>query len=152
LKRIWWLGAALFVAVPMLAMGQQRIADAGAMEAEVHRTGSVVLDGIQFEAGQAMLQAGSETILAEIVKLMRDRTDWRFEIQGHTDNIGAKPANVMVSGQRAKSVLDWLTKHGIDESRLVARGYGDAAPLADNTTEDGRARNRRIVLKKLHEE
>jgi outer membrane protein OmpA-like peptidoglycan-associated protein len=139
-------------AVLVKAMEQQVVADASAMEAEIHRTGSVALYGINFDTGKATLQAGSEKMLGEIVKLMKDHTDWRFEVQGHTDNVGAKGANLTLSEQRAKTVVEWLTKNGVAAARLVAKGYGDTVPLMDNATEDGRAKNRRVELKKLNDE
>ena len=139
-------------AVLVKAMEQELIADASGMEAEINRTGSVALYGINFDTGKATLQAGSETILGEIVKLLKDRTDWRFEVQGHTDNVGAKAANLTLSEQRAKTVVEWLTKNGIAASRLVAKGYGDTVPLGENTSDDARAKNRRVELKKLNEE
>ena len=139
-------------AVLVKGMEQQLVADASGMEAEINKTGSVALYGINFDTGKATLQAGSEKILAEIVKLMKDHTDWRFEVQGHTDNVGARAANLSLSEQRAKTVVEWLTKNGIAATRLVARGYGDTVPLAENTSEDARAKNRRVELKKLNEE
>ena len=144
----------MLVAAPACGHGidPEPRADAAAMEAEIHRTGSVVLPGITFETGTARLAAASEPILGEIVRLMRDHTDWRFEVQGHTDNVGAKPANLSLSEQRARTVVEWLTTNGIAPARLVARGYGDSVPLSDNTTDEGRARNRRVELKKLNEE
>jgi outer membrane protein OmpA-like peptidoglycan-associated protein len=138
--------------VAVKGVKQDVAADASAMEAEVHRTGSVVLYGIAFDAGKATLQTGSEKMLAEIVKLMKDHTDWRFEVQGHTDNVGAKAANLTLSEQRAKTVVEWLTKNGVAAARLVAKGYGDTVPLMDNATNEGRAKNRRVELKKLNEE
>ena len=139
-------------AVLVKAMEQSIVADASAMEAEINKTGSVALYGINFDTGKATLQAGSEKMLAEIVKLMKERTDWRFEVQGHTDNVGQKAANLTLSDQRARTVVDWLTKNGVAASRLVAKGYGDTNPVAENTSEDGRAKNRRVELKKLNEE
>jgi OmpA-OmpF porin, OOP family len=145
---------ALLFAVPVLVNGmeQRQVAEASAIEAEIHRTGAVALHGITFETGSATLLSGSDKILREIVKLLEDRRDWRFEVQGHTDNIGGKAANLALSEQRAQAVVDWLTRNGIAASRLVAKGYGDTAPLSDNATEEGRAKNRRIELKKLNEE
>ena len=139
-------------AVLVKGMAQEVVADASAMEAEIHRTGSVALYGINFDTGKATLQAGSEKMLGEIVKLMKDHTDWRFEVQGHTDNVGAKGANLTLSEQRAKTVVEWLTKNGVAAARLVAKGYGDTAPLMDNATDEGRAKNRRVELKKLNDE
>ena len=142
------LATALSLAVP----SQVLVRDAAGIEAEIHRTGSVVLHGITFDPDQATLQSGSALVLVEIVKLMKDRTDWRFEVQAHTDHSGAKGTNLTLSQQRAASVVEWLTKNGIDAGRLVGKGYGDTAPLSDDTSEQGRARNRRIELKKLNEE
>ena len=126
--------------------------DAAAMEAEIHRTGAVVLYGIRFETDQAKLQAGSGKVLAEIVKLLTDRTDWRFEVQAHTDHAGEKARNLALSEQRARAIVEWLTTHGIAASRLVAKGYGDTVPLSNTTPDAERARNARVELKKLHEE
>lgn len=133
-------------------MAQEVTADATSLAAEIDKSGSVAVYGINFDTGKATLQAGSEQVLGEIVKLMKERTDWKFEVQGHTDNVGQKGANMTLSDQRAKAVVAWLTKNGVEASRLVARGYGDTKPVADNTSDEGRAKNRRVELKKLNEE
>ena len=138
--------------MPPIDLKHQITTDAAAFEAEVHRIGSVAVYGITFGRGNATMQAGSEAALREIVELMKERTDWRFEVQAHTDNVGAPAANRALSLRRAAVVVEWLTKNGIDVSRLVAKGYGDTEPVADNATGDGRAKNCRIELKKLHEE
>lgn len=134
------------------AMEQEVEAGAAAMADAIARTGSAAVYGINFATGKATLEPGSEQVLGEIVKVLQEHTDWRFEVQGHTDNVGAKAANMSLSDQRAKAVAAWLTSHGIDESRLVAKGYGDSEPVADNTTEEGRAKNRRVELKKINVE
>lgn len=139
-------------AVLVKAMTQEMQADASAMAAEVVRSGSVAVYGITFDTGKATLQAGSDQVLGEIATLMKEHDDWRFEVQGHTDNVGAKPANLTLSEPRAGAVVAWLTGHGIEPARLVAKGYGDTKPLADNATDEGRAKNRRVELKKLNEE
>ena len=140
------------VTVVLLALPQAAAEHASSMEREIHRTGSVPLYTVRFLDGSAALEPRSEATLAEIVKLMKDRTDWRFEVQGHTDNSGARAASLALSDERAKTVVAWLIRSGIDAARLVAKGYGDAAPLADNTTAEGRAKNRRVELKKLNDE
>jgi OOP family OmpA-OmpF porin len=137
-------------AVLETAMAQQMVADAAGIEAAISESGSVALYGITFDTGKATLQPASEKVLAEIVKVLKERTDWRFEVQGHTDNVGTAAANRALSQQRAAAVVDWLTQQGIPADRLVAKGYGDTAPVADNGTEDGRAKNRRVELKKLN--
>lgn len=139
-------------AVLVKAMTQDMQADASTMAAEVVKSGSVAVYGINFDTGKATLQPGSDAVLAEIVTLLRQHGEWRFEVQGHTDNVGAKGANLTLSDQRAKAVVAWLTTHGVAASRLVAKGYGDVKPLADNATDEGRAKNRRVELKKLNEE
>jgi outer membrane protein OmpA-like peptidoglycan-associated protein len=139
-------------AVKVEAMQQEMAADATALADAITKTGSVAVYGITFETGKATLAPGSEQVLGEIVKVLKDHTDWRFEVQGHTDNVGAKAANMALSDQRARSVVAWLTGKGIDASRLLAKGYGDADPVADNGTDDGRAKNRRVELKKMSEE
>jgi OmpA-OmpF porin, OOP family len=139
-------------ALKVEAMKQDVAADASAMAAEIASTGSVAVYGINFDTGKATLQAGSDQVLGEMVKLLQDHADWRFEVQGHTDNVGAKGANLTLSDQRAKAVVAWLTQNGIAAGRLVPKGYGDARPVGENTTDEGRAKNRRVELKKLNEE
>ncbi len=141
-----------FITLKVKEMAQEVAADASAMEAEINKTGSVAIYGINFDTGKATLQAGSDQVLGEIVKLMKEHADWRFEVQGHTDNVGAKPANLTLSDQRARTVAAWLAKNGVEPARLSARGYGDAKPVSDNTNDEGRAKNRRVELKKLNQE
>ena len=69
-----------------------------------------------------------------------------LEIQGHTDNVGAAAANLTLSRERAAAVKAALVKAGIDEGRLTTSGFGDTQPVADNSTDEGRARNRRVEL------
>lgn len=133
-------------------MEQQVEADASALADAITKTGSVAVYGITFETGKATLEPASEAVLGEIVTLLNEHTDWRFEVQGHTDNVGGKAANMALSEQRAKAVVAWLTSQGIDGARLVAKGYGDSEPVADNTTDEGRAKNRRVELKKINVE
>jgi len=70
-------------------------------------------------------------------------------IEGHTDNVGGAAANQTLSEKRAQSVRDWLVAHGIAADRLTAQGYGAAKPVADNGTDEGRTKNRRVELVKL---
>ena len=131
-------------------MEQDVIADASGMAAAINASGSVALYGINFDTGKATLQPGSEGILGEIVKLLNQNPNWKFEVQGHTDNVGQKAANMSLSEQRAGAVVNWLKMYGIEAARIVAKGYGDTAPVADNSTDEGRAKNRRVELKKLN--
>lgn len=124
-------------------------ASAEAFESEIAKTGSCSIYGILFDSGKATIQPASAQCLGEVAKLLTNNAAWRMQIEGHTDNVGAKAANATLSQQRAESVRTWLTGHGIAAARLTAKGFGDSKPIADNTTEDGRAKNRRVTLTKL---
>ena len=100
---------------------------------------------VNFVTDSAEIVADSDAILGEIADvLLRHPEITRVEIQGHTDNRGGHDHNQDLSQRRAESVRDWLVSHGVDSSRLEARGYGDTAPVAPNITTSGRARNRRV--------
>jgi Outer membrane protein and related peptidoglycan-associated (lipo)proteins len=73
----------------------------------------------------------------------------RLEVQGHTDDSGSPEHNAKLSGDRAASVKDWLTAHGIAASRLASKGYGATKPVADNHTPEGKAKNRRVELARM---
>jgi outer membrane protein OmpA-like peptidoglycan-associated protein len=135
-------------AVLVEEMKQDLEADAAAMAAAIEKSGSVAVYGINFDTGKATLKADSERVLQEVLSLMQQREDWRFEVQGHTDNVGAEAANQALSDQRAAAVVAWLVKNGIEAGRLTAKGYGDTQPVADNMSDEGRAKNRRVELKR----
>jgi outer membrane protein OmpA-like peptidoglycan-associated protein len=89
-------------------------------------------------------------VLAEVVKLLQKQPDWYLMVAGHTDNAGTDAINVPLSQQRSQAVIAWLGAKGIDKARLTAAGFGPRKPLADNGSEDGRAKNRRVDLIKLY--
>ena len=108
---------------------------------------TIVLHNIFFESKQFTLQPASEIELDRLVKLMQDNPGLVTEISGHTDNVGADKDNLLLSTNRAKAVVTYLTQKGIAPERLRAKGYGETQPVADNSTEDGRAKNRRTEFK-----
>jgi OOP family OmpA-OmpF porin len=136
-------------AVLVKEMTQEMTANAEGLAAEIEKAGRVAVYGIHFDTGKATIRPESEPVLNELVKLMTAHPDWRFRIEGHTDSTGSKAANQTLSAQRAASVAAWLTAHGIDQSRLITQGFGDSQPVADNATEEGRAKNRRVELVKM---
>jgi len=77
--------------------------------------------------------------------LAQDKT-LKVELQGHTDNVGGDAYNQTLSQARARSVVDWLAKHGVAADRLSAKGYGKKMPVAGNNTNEGRAKNRRVEI------
>jgi outer membrane protein OmpA-like peptidoglycan-associated protein len=105
--------------------------------------GTFVLKNIFFETAKFDLKKESNLELEKLVDLMIKNPKLTIEIGGHTDNVGGKQENVILSENRAKAVFDYLVKKGISASRMTSKGYGDTRPLADNKTEKGRAENRR---------
>lgn len=108
---------------------------------------SIDLKNIYFETGKATLNTAVSPDLDKLTQFMKDNPDTRLEIQGHTDNVGSLNLNNKLSQSRANSVVDYLTNKGIDKSRLIAKGYGPSMPISNNTTPEGKAKNRRVVMK-----
>ena len=108
------------------------------------------LKNVNFDIGKATLRPNSNKSLNELVEVMKLKKSLVIEIGGHTDNTGNSEKNLRLSEERAKTVRDYLIKHGIDAKRVIAKGYGDTKPIASNDTEEGRKRNRRteiVILK-----
>jgi outer membrane protein OmpA-like peptidoglycan-associated protein/tetratricopeptide (TPR) repeat protein len=108
---------------------------------------TIVLKNIFFDLNQYQLKPQSQVELDKIVQLMKDNPTLKIQINGHTDNIGKAKDNLLLSENRAKEVVNYLTKKGIETARLTYKGYGATQPVADNSTEQGRAQNRRTELK-----
>ena len=131
------------------AMAQQLELNADLMAAELAKTGKVTLRSIQFDTGKATLKPESSSMLDQVVALLKQDQSLKLEVQGHTDNVGAAAANLKLSQDRAAAVKDYLvTAGGIAAARLTTAGLGDTKPVAPNTTDDGRAQNRRVELVK----
>jgi len=107
---------------------------------------SFTLRNVLFDFGKPTLRPESFKELNEIAEYMLLKDDERYEIAGFTDNVGRDADNIALSQSRAESVKNYLVKKGISASRIVARGYGNAKPVADNTTEEGRQKNRRTEV------
>ena len=104
-------------------------------------------DRLLFDTGQATLQPSSQEQLTNIAQILKAYPNVHVKIGGYTDNTGDPQANMALSDARAKNVMDALVAQGVDASRLTSEGYGDQHPVADNSTEEGRAMNRRIALR-----
>jgi OOP family OmpA-OmpF porin len=112
-------------------------------------TGSITLVGVNFENNSARLSSESSATLDPFAAALRQHHRLRIEVQGHTDAVGSAPYNLRLSQARAEAVRDYLVGHGVPAAELTARGYGKTEPIADNATAEGRARNRRVVMKVL---
>jgi outer membrane protein OmpA-like peptidoglycan-associated protein len=108
---------------------------------------SIILKNIFFETKKFQLDPKSQTELDKIVQLLNDNPTLKIEISGYTDNVGNPSDNLSLSNNRAKSVVSYLIGKGIASQRLVAKGYGETKPISDNTTEEGKAKNRRTELR-----
>ncbi|MDB5252626.1 MAG: hypothetical protein JWP27_1795 [Flaviaesturariibacter sp.] len=104
------------------------------------------LNNVHFDTGKPTLRTDSFRELDEIAAYMKEKPAERYEIGGHTDNVGRQADNLRLSQQRADAVKAYLVRKGIAASRLSAKGYGDSLPVGDNSTEDGRQANRRTEV------
>lgn len=101
---------------------------------------------VRFATGSAALSSAARATLDTLLGCLNDG---RFEIAGHTDSVGDAAFNQWLSEERANAVLTYLKSKGVDAARLVAVGYGQTKPVADNATAEGRAKNRRITFSRL---
>ena len=131
-------------------LGNIRVAAGGKnMYEALESEGRFTTHDILFATGSATLDPRSTATLTEIGQMLKDHTDLKIEIDGHTDNVGNAAANTTLSDQREASVKQYLVKNfQIDAGRLGSRGFGASKPVAPNTTADGRQQNRRVELVK----
>ncbi|MFN7918664.1 MAG: OmpA family protein [Bryobacteraceae bacterium] len=104
-------------------------------------------DRLLFDTGSATLRPESQEQLKNISEVLKAFPKVNIKIGGYTDNTGDPAANMKLSTDRAKNVMDELVKLGVEPSRLTSEGYGDQHPVGDNATEEGRAKNRRISMR-----
>jgi outer membrane protein OmpA-like peptidoglycan-associated protein len=110
--------------------------------------GQVVrLNNIFFEFGRAELKQESFNELDRVVTLLTENPSMSIEIAGHTDNVGSDVDNLKLSQDRANAVVAYIVSKGISATRIVSKGYGESIAIADNSTEEGRAVNRRVEFK-----
>ena len=108
---------------------------------------SVVLKNIFFETGAYIPKSQSKAELDEIIGFLKENPNIKVEISGHTDNVGDKTYNIKLSENRAREVAGYLVENGINSDRVTYKGYGETQPIADNSTKENRALNRRIAFK-----
>ena len=119
-------------------------AAARAVEQAIAETGKFVTNNILFETGKADLKPESMAEIQKVAEYMKANPTARFEVQGHTDNQGSDAVNDPLSQKRAEAVVSALEKEGVDPFNLRPVGKGSHEPVADNSTDEGRAKNRRV--------
>jgi outer membrane protein OmpA-like peptidoglycan-associated protein len=108
---------------------------------------SIVLKNIFFDVNKAELKQESMIELDRVIQLLKENPSVKIEIGGHTDNVGKPADNLLLSNNRAKAVINYFLYKGIPADRISSKGFGETKPVGDNTTEAGRAKNRRTELK-----
>jgi outer membrane protein OmpA-like peptidoglycan-associated protein len=117
------------------------------MLAALNRDGFIALY-INFDTDKADIRPDSQPTIAQITALLEENPALKVSIEGHTDNTGAPAHNKALSEQRANAVMAAIAKGGVAASRMSAAGWGQEKPVADNRSEAGRAKNRRVELVK----
>jgi OOP family OmpA-OmpF porin len=107
----------------------------------------IVLRGVNFDFDKSEIRPDAAVILDEAASQLSRRSDTRVAIEGHTDSTGPDNYNQGLSERRAQAVHDYLVDHGVSAGRLSTVGYGESQPVADNSTREGRALNRRVELR-----
>lgn len=110
--------------------------------------GKIITYGITFDVGKSTIKPESMGEINRIAKLMNENPELKFSVEGHTDNTGSAASNQKLSEQRSEAIVAKLVEMGIEESRLTAVGKGQNSPIADNNTDEGRAKNRRVEFVK----
>ena len=103
---------------------------------------------INFETGRFTISAESQKIIDNVVKMLEENPTLKISIEGHTDNTGTAASNKTLSENRAKAVMNAVISKGISSSRLTSKGWGQENPVADNATDEGKAKNRRVEIVK----
>ena len=121
--------------------------DAGALKKGLEEFGYIAVYGIEFDTGKATLKPSSAKAMEEVKKLLTESPKLKLYVVGHTDDVGTESKNLTLSSDRAAAVVKELTgKYKVDKSRLKSYGVGPYVPIASNKNDQGRAKNRRVVL------
>lgn len=126
----------------------ERLAEANAAAVKHEDRGTVItLPGnVLFASGKSQLLPGSQSSLAQVADALKDQDNAKILVEGHTDSRGSEQTNLLLSKARADAVGLFLTSRGIPPDRVTAQGLGPSRPVADNSTPEGRANNRRVEI------
>jgi outer membrane protein OmpA-like peptidoglycan-associated protein len=107
---------------------------------------SLVLENLLFDTGKSRIRPESYAMLDELVDYLKRKEKIKIRLEGHTDNVGSEESNLRLSEQRAEAVKNYLIEKGISGDRLKAKGFGAVKPIAENSSPEGRAKNRRTEV------
>jgi outer membrane protein OmpA-like peptidoglycan-associated protein len=129
---------------------QVMVADSSADDfaASLEKECRLTLSGVTFDFNQATLRPDSTPTLEKAAAVLVAHPTYTVEVQGHTDDVGGDASNQTLSERRAKTVKDWLVAHKVGAAKLSSKGYGKSQPVTTNETPEGRARNRRVELRR----
>ena len=134
----------------IMAIKNIRIAEGGKkLYDRIVADGKFVTRGILFDVNKASLKPESMGVINEIATMMKEHNDLKFSIEGHTDSDGEEAPNLQLSEQRALAVKEALVAMGIDSSRMQHKGLGESVPVAENSSPEGKANNRRVEFVKI---
>ena len=126
--------------------GPGGVDEEGCPRLRLDKTVRIPLPQATFAFGSSVLTDEGKEELGALVAAMNFYDDLTIEVEGHTDDVGSERDNFLISVDRARSVQRFLRNQGIDPERITTRGYGETRPVADNTSAEGRAKNRRIEV------
>lgn len=135
-----------FMTIALKGLMKQDVTASSMFEA-LNRDGHIAVY-INFDTGKSIIRDDSRPIIDQIVQMMKDNPDLKIGVEGHTDNTGTPASNKTLSEARAKSVVSAIVSEGISADRLSPAGFGQDKPIAENSKEEGRAKNRRVELVK----
>lgn len=108
---------------------------------------NTAFNNLEFETNLDVIKNTSKPSLIQLANTLKKKPDWRIELAGHTDNVGDADANMILSKKRSEAVKHLLIQNGIEQARIKTLFFGESKPIADNTTAEGRQKNRRVELK-----
>ena len=111
--------------------------------AEVLKT---AFDNLEFEASKDLIREQSHESLDSLASVLLKKPEWKLHISGHTDNKGDEQDNLVLSKKRAEAVKAYLISKGVNADKLVVEFFGETKPIADNSTNEGRQKNRRVEM------
>jgi OmpA-OmpF porin, OOP family len=126
----------------------EQLVTAGQLSEQINQQGFVNLN-VNFDTNKALIKESDKPTINEVVTLLKNDTNLKLSVEGHTDNVGNAAANKTLSQARSDSLVAYMTAAGIPANRLVSKGFGSESPVSDNRTDEGRAKNRRVELVKI---